>query len=66
MLTTVFTHNSQTERAQEIVHNFLEKVESQYSLVVETRDFMSKLKQIQQKYRNRQYLLRERERQIRE
>lgn len=66
MLTTEFTHNSQTERAQEIVHNFLEKVESQYSLVVETRDFMSKLKQIQQKYRNRQYLLRERERQIRE
>ena len=47
MLTTEFTHNSQTERAQEIVHNFLEKVESQYSLVVETRDFMSKLKQIQ-------------------
>ena len=53
MLTTVFMHNSQTERAQEIVHNFLEKVESQYSLVVETRDFMSKLKQIQQKYRNK-------------
>ena len=46
-------HNSLTEKAQEIVHNFLEKVESQYSLVVETRDFMSKLKQIQQKYRNR-------------
>lgn len=48
-------------KAEERVHSFLDKVEQQYSFIMETRDFMTKLKSIQVKFRERSMFLKLRE-----
>ena len=58
---TQFMHLGLKAKAEETVHAFLDKVEQQYSLIIETRDFMTKLKQIQVKFRERSMFLKLRE-----